>query len=190
MDGSNQATPRKGPKILQERSKTMGKNEAFDGSRMRQAIGAARIAIGRPGAVAESVTVGDVLAAGAEDMNVTLTEAEALEGLRRARGVLSENVVEFPTIVPIQEDRSEILPTLAIGGSAVLIGAILLAGTVSVVLGLLWIHEKTGVAQLAIFGVLAGAVVRLIPRAPGGWAIVRAWWATLVRRARTLGERA
>lgn len=165
----------------------MGKNE-FDASRLRQAIGAARIALGKPGATVDSVGNGDVIAAGIEDLNIELTEAEATEGLKRAREVLSENVVEFPVPIPVPEDRSELVPNLVIGASALLIAVVALAGIGIVFYGLAQIHRTAGPLSIVIYGVLLGAGARLSRRVPDAAGWCRMWWSTLYRKAKTLGE--
>lgn len=165
----------------------MGKNE-FDASRMRQAIGAARIALGKPGVTLDSVGNGDVIAAGVEDLNIELTEEEATEGLRRAREVLSENVVEFPMPIPVPENRSEWLPNLVIGASALLIGAVTLVGIGVVLYVLAQIHRTAGPLSIVIYGVLLGAGARLARRVPDAAGWCRMWWSTLYRKAKTLGE--
>lgn len=166
----------------------MGKEEWND-SRMRQAIGAARIALGKPGVDVDTVTYGDVMTAAAEDLNIVLTFEEASVALTRARDVLSENVVEFPSVVPIPENRSETVPNLIIAGSAIAIGTAG-AGVLAVVaFGAVWIYGILGPASVIVYGALIGAGVRLAPETRGAFEAAGAWWATLVRRARALGER-
>lgn len=166
----------------------MGRDEMND-SRMRQAIGAARIALGKLDADPETVTVGDVMTAGAEDLNIVLTEAEAREGLRRARDVLAENVVEFPSVVPVPENRSETVPNLIIAGSAIVIGGAGAGVLALVAFGAVWIYGILGPASVIVYGAFIGAGARLAPETRSGFEAAGARWATLVRRARALGER-